>query len=298
MSDRDRPVSKKTAWLRGLSEEKRQEYLRREKERQQQRLAAETPEQRAARLAKKRARSCWSALTEEQREKYRTKAREKARVQRATETPDEHEKRIARKRELERKRKLSLDPDERAAAKKWCREQHASKGPDYAAAVYARKKQAMARTSRVKTYRHRFFTKLRTDPERLARYQQKAAELRKHRVEDPQEKLERWRRYIRSPPGKLHVYSSTTGRREGVEWRLTDDEALFLFKEPCFYCGMPSIPGIACSGIDRVDSKAHYTLDNCVPACAMCNRMKWSYPMDEFVQKCREIVEHCLVENK
>ena len=51
---------------------------------------------------------------------------------------------------------------------------------------------------------------------------------------------------------------------------------------PCFYCGeyLDDSTGV---GLDRCDNKKGYTLNNVVPCCARCNRMKNVYvTSDEF----------------
>ena len=36
-------------------------------------------------------------------------------------------------------------------------------------------------------------------------------------------------------------------------------------------------------GIDRIDSYLGYFVDNCVPCCAECNRMKFKHPQKDFL---------------
>lgn len=46
------------------------------------------------------------------------------------------------------------------------------------------------------------------------------------------------------------------------------------------------------NGIDRVDSSLGYSLDNCVPCCGVCNKMKLSMSHDEFIGHMRLILEN------
>ena len=49
-----------------------------------------------------------------------------------------------------------------------------------------------------------------------------------------------------------------------------------FWEHPCFYCGQPSL-----GGIDRVDNKLGYTINNCVPCCWSCNKIKSSKTIGE-----------------
>jgi len=89
-----------------------------------------------------------------------------------------------------------------------------------------------------------------------------------------------------------HYYDGATSR--GFEWNLTKEEFNKLIHSDCYYCGAKpteiqslkrhnktNVP-ILVNGIDRVDSNKGYTIDNCVPCCTTCNRMKLDYSLDYF----------------
>ena len=63
---------------------------------------------------------------------------------------------------------------------------------------------------------------------------------------------------------------------------------LEITTQPCYYCGNIDLP---CNGIDRVDSDKGYEIDNCVPCFWECNRMKNSTNKENFIKKCKQIVE-------
>jgi hypothetical protein len=67
---------------------------------------------------------------------------------------------------------------------------------------------------------------------------------------------------------------------------LTLDEFRPLFEAECVYCGAES------TGLDRIDSSKGYTSDNVVPACHICNTMKWTLTTDVFLAHCRQIVRN------
>ena len=48
------------------------------------------------------------------------------------------------------------------------------------------------------------------------------------------------------------------------------------------------------NGIDRIDSSKEYSLDNCVPCCEMCNKMKNTYTQDVFFEKITQIYNHSI----
>lgn len=79
----------------------------------------------------------------------------------------------------------------------------------------------------------------------------------------------------------------TAARRKGRVWELTRDEFKDIRVKPCYYCGYHN----STVGIDRVDNNVGYTLDNCVPCCFVCNRMKSILTYDEFIDKCKKIVK-------
>jgi len=55
----------------------------------------------------------------------------------------------------------------------------------------------------------------------------------------------------------------------------------------CFYCDVK----VETIGIDRVDSKVGYELNNLVPCCSICNKMKWAFNQQIFINKCVEIAK-------
>lgn len=99
------------------------------------------------------------------------------------------------------------------------------------------------------------------------------------------------------PPGKaamrqliLQGYKRhcKKGRRE---WKLTEDQFYQLSQRSCFYCG--SLPAqvrkgkngtgdFVFNGIDRINSKNGYTLDNVVPCCRTCNLAKSDMTTTQF----------------
>lgn len=70
--------------------------------------------------------------------------------------------------------------------------------------------------------------------------------------------------------------------KRGYVFELTIEQARAMFSVPCMYCHYP--PRGEFNGIDRVDNSKGYTLDNCVPCCAWCNRAKSDGQLPRFME--------------
>lgn len=91
-------------------------------------------------------------------------------------------------------------------------------------------------------------------------------------------------------------------RDRGIEFNLSANEFENLIRKPCYYCGKPpsnnkvtkNCKGFLYSGIDRVNPTKGYLLDNCVPACAICNRVKRDLNKEEFIEWIKRL--HSLID--
>ena len=61
---------------------------------------------------------------------------------------------------------------------------------------------------------------------------------------------------------------------------LTENEIYLLFKNKCYYCGIYPNP---LNGIDRIDNKNDYEIDNVVSCCSTCNYMKGTLSLNNFI---------------
>jgi hypothetical protein len=61
-------------------------------------------------------------------------------------------------------------------------------------------------------------------------------------------------------------------KRGSKDMLLSFEDFTFLRSLPCFYCGGP-LPSKG-AGIDRMDNREGYTLDNSTPCCKYCNGKK------------------------
>lgn len=55
---------------------------------------------------------------------------------------------------------------------------------------------------------------------------------------------------------------------------------------PCFYCGEGGI-----NGLDRVDNKVGYIVENVVSCCHFCNNAKHVWEANYFITKCKRVAE-------
>lgn len=83
-------------------------------------------------------------------------------------------------------------------------------------------------------------------------------------------------RYVKS---LLSHYKNSAAKR-GIEFLISDETALKLFRGACAYCGFLSI--VESNGIDRIDSAMPYVDGNVVSCCKFCNRAKWTFGVEEF----------------
>lgn len=90
----------------------------------------------------------------------------------------------------------------------------------------------------------------------------------------------------------LAQYKSRAKQKER-QFDLTDEEFKTLFNSKCTYCGKQYA-----FGIDRIDSSKGYILKNCVPCCAICNRMKNSYTIEEFKTHITKLYNNFYNENQ
>lgn len=75
-------------------------------------------------------------------------------------------------------------------------------------------------------------------------------------------------------------------KAKNIKFSLTPEMFVALISQPCHYCKSPPIKdykGFVRNGIDRIDSKYGYTIDNSQPCCLICNRAKSDLTNDEFI---------------
>lgn len=89
-------------------------------------------------------------------------------------------------------------------------------------------------------------------------------------------------------------YSSIIGNAKGrkIPFNLSEEQVSNLLQQNCYYCGEP-----IADGIDRIDSSKGYNIDNVVPCCGICNRMKNKYPLNIFLDKITKIHNNLVIKS-
>lgn len=90
-------------------------------------------------------------------------------------------------------------------------------------------------------------------------------------------------------------------KSRNIEFNLTVEQFDELTSKPCYYCGeyyKQDYFGKKYSGLDRVDSKGGYNIDNVVPCCEYCNRMKLDYTKDFFYNQIQKIYNYWKEKNE
>lgn len=112
----------------------------------------------------------------------------------------------------------------------------------------------------------------------------------------------------RLPPGTVPFNQAISryrqnARRRRIRWGLPEFYAKQLMLLDCFYCGAkpaerlisthrPWWGALKINGIDRLNSRDHYTPDNCVPCCSRCNYAKGQMSSREFLAWIRRVFHH------
>ena len=100
--------------------------------------------------------------------------------------------------------------------------------------------------------------------------------------------------YKKSPHNRYKSYRNNARKKER-NFDFSENDFIEFTKQPCVYCGEYSdtYDGELFNGIDRIDSDLGYSIDNCVPCCAICNRMKMDMCVDVWFEKMKQISAYC-----
>ena len=128
-------------------------------------------------------------------------------------------------------------------------------------------------------------TPIQRERTRLWQEKRRAKMTPKEREEDRKKYQPSRNRYSQTTEGKYTINRSHA-RLAGKTWELSFERFKELSVQPCHYCGEPTV-----KGLDRVNNKLGYTMDNVVPCCKGCNRMKSTMTVEEWLSKMRTILE-------
>lgn len=85
-----------------------------------------------------------------------------------------------------------------------------------------------------------------------------------------------------------------SARIRNLEFSLTLEQCLILYKSACFYCGdspenIETDTRVEYQGIDRINNNLGYVSENVIPCCAFCNYAKRAYSQEKFLEKVEKI---------
>ena len=85
------------------------------------------------------------------------------------------------------------------------------------------------------------------------------------------------------------IFKRVSVEKRNKEISLTKEQYFELIQKPCSYCNYFNEEEI--NGIDRVDNTKGYILENCIPCCKHCNRMKHILHPVFFIGKAKLITQ-------
>lgn len=104
--------------------------------------------------------------------------------------------------------------------------------------------------------------------------------------------------YGQAAINQLYGTYRNSARLRGLCWELSPEDFRWLTSQPCHYCG--ASPFQVCgdnglngqyvyNGLDRMNNDEGYTIENVVPCCGPCNRMKGTMSRMEFLELVKKI---------
>jgi hypothetical protein len=135
-----------------------------------------------------------------------------------------------------------------------------------------------------------YMTHYRSDYTKYAAEQNRRAKTHYHERKNDPEFAERMRKksrlrhklqydlilkYRQSPKGRFKA-GINMAKERGLVWEISFEEFSKLVQKKCHYCTTDlNVPGsLQGVGLDRMDSKKGYLLDNVVTCCGFCNKLK------------------------
>jgi 5-methylcytosine-specific restriction endonuclease McrA len=84
-------------------------------------------------------------------------------------------------------------------------------------------------------------------------------------------------------------------KKRKLTFDLTERKFWDLTNKNCFYCGATSAETKnKFMGVDRINNKSGYVVENCVPCCSRCNWMKKDMNLEEFFIQISRIFRHSI----
>lgn len=105
---------------------------------------------------------------------------------------------------------------------------------------------------------------------------------------------------VQTPMNKLYYKYQKSAEKRGYEFNIDEIDFHYIIQKPCQYCGNThtsreiSKAGFKYefTGLDRVDNKKGYSINNVIPCCKICNQMKSNFDVDVFKSQINKIYEY------
>lgn len=99
---------------------------------------------------------------------------------------------------------------------------------------------------------------------------------------------------------KLYDTIKGNAKKKGHLFQLSIDEFKGIITKDCIYCGQPPTEKyfkkhngyFLANGVDRFDNSIGYTINNSVPCCEKCNRMKMAHSIDKWMSHMIRVLEN------
>ena len=100
-----------------------------------------------------------------------------------------------------------------------------------------------------------------------------------------------------------NIYASYRLRafKRQLNFNISKSQFKNLITQNCHYCGsepanikIVRTQTFIYNGLDRIDNERHYTIDNVVPCCKVCNFMKRSLSVSDFLGHIKAISHHSI----
>lgn len=79
-------------------------------------------------------------------------------------------------------------------------------------------------------------------------------------------------KYQKTARGR-YAFSTNRAKRQNKEFSISFNDYEHLMDKPCYYCNT-SLNGEYGVGLDRIDNSKGYSLENVLPCCGNCNKIK------------------------
>lgn len=150
-----------------------------------------------------------------------------------------------------------------------------------------RNKLTRERLTKNDTHRKRYKDMTEDDRKTYIRYK---SEMNQIRFKTKPELLAKKKLYDKTDKAIYNRYKSDCNRRgrliRNITMELSFEQFKVLINSSCSYCGSENA-----RGVDRIDSSKNYSVENSVPCCKKCNKMKMNSSKESFLNHVRKIVD-------